>query len=312
MKNVILFVILFLVANAHAGTCWQNFKERTETLMDSREIQYRLLDHKFSHLTTKAKGYAVKGKKNELVFLMHGFLANPNELKSVADMLNLAGYSVYSGLIPGYGATAKVANFYTKNHWLRWSTREIKRAKKCFSKIHLVGFSTGGTVIHDYITTHPEDKKIASVTLISTFFGNRPEFDAVIEAAKVSGVREVELKWVSEHIPVSDALVIVNTPETYLQTTPIQSMFEVIDLGEINRNRILAKQLKVPVNAIISMEDLISDPQSQIKVLKKNFSNLELRTYYRPGHVPHQLMLESVSQVADQVHMAIIDFIKRN
>ncbi|MES2801408.1 MAG: alpha/beta hydrolase [Bdellovibrionota bacterium] len=312
MKNLILFITLFLAANAHADTCWENFKERTESLMESRELQYQLLDLEFSNLTNKAKGYAAKGKKNELVFLIHGFLGNPNELKSVADMMNRAGYSVYSGLIPGYGATAKVANFYNKDHWLRWSVREIKRAEKCFSKIHLVGFSTGGTIIHDYITTHPEDKKIASVTFISAFFKNHPEFDTALEAAKVSGVREIELKWVLEHVPVADARVIVDTPDTYLQTAPIISMFEVIDLGKINRDRMLPKPIKVPANAIISMEDWVSDRDSQLKVLKKNFSDLELRTYYRPGHVPHQLMSESVSQVADQVHMAIIDFIKRN
>lgn len=312
MKNFIIFITLFLVVNAHADTCWENFKERTESLMDSRELQYRLLDLKFSNLTDKAEGYAAKGKKNELVFLIHGFLGNPNELKSVADMLNRAGYSVYSGLIPGYGATAKVANFYTKDHWLRWNAREIKRAEKCFSKIHLVGFSTGGTIIHDYVTTHPEVKKIASVTLISAFFQNHPEFNIALKAAKTSGVREIELGWVLQHVPVADARVIVDTPDTYLQTAPILSMFEVIELGKINRDRRLAKQINVPVNAIISMEDWVSDPNSQLKVLKKNFSDLELRTYYRPGHVPHQLMAESVSQVADQVHMAIIDFIKRN
>lgn len=312
MKKFILFTSLFLVMNAQADTCWENFKERTESLMESREFQYRFLDYEFSNLTELAKAYTADGKKRELVMLMHGFLGNPNELKTVANMLNRAGYPVYSGLIPGYGATAKIANRYSKEQWLRWSVREITRAEKCFSKIHLIGFSTGGTIIHDYITTHPEDKKIASVTFISAFFQNHPEFDMAIKAAKVSGVREIELKWVFEHVPVSDARVIVDTPETYLQTAPIKSMFEVIDLGKINRDRILPEQVKVPANAIISQEDWVSYPENQISVLKRNFSDLELRTYYRPGHVPHQIMAESVSQVADQVHMAILDFIKRH
>lgn len=312
MKNFILFTSLFLALTANADTCWETFTERTATLMDSREFQYRFLDHEFSELPKLAKAYTAKGSKNELVMLIHGFLGNPNELKTVANMLNEAGYSVYSGLIPGYGANAKIANRYSKEQWLRWSVREIKRAEKCFSKIHLIGFSTGGTIFHDYVTTYPEDKKIASVTFISAFFQNHPEFDFAMDAARASGVRVLDLKWVLERIPVSDAQVIAETPETYLQKVPVKSMLEVLDLGKANRDRKLEVQVEVPANAIISMEDWVSDPDNQIKVLKKNFADLELRTYYRPGHVPHQLMLESVSQVADQVHPAILDFIKRH
>lgn len=312
MKNFTLFVCLFLSLSAQADTCWENFKDRTNLLMESREFQYRFLDSKFEKLPELAKAYTKDGRKNELVMLIHGFLGNPNELKTVADMMNKAGYPVYSGLIPGYGATAKIANRYSKEQWLRWSVREIKRAEKCFSKIHLIGFSTGGTIFHDYVTTYPEDKKIASITFISAFFQNRPIFDFAIDAAKMSGVREVELSWVLDKVPVSDARVIVDNPDTYLQTAPVRSMLQVIELGKENRDRKLQHQVSVPANAVLSLADWISDPDNQVKVLKKNFYDLELRTYYRPGHVPHQLMLPSISQVADQVHPAILDFIKRH
>lgn len=312
MKNFTLFVCLFLSLSAQADTCWENFKDRTNLLMESREFQYRFLDSKFEKLPELAKAYTKDGRKNELVMLIHGFLGNPNELKTVADMMNKAGYPVYSGLIPGYGATAKIANRYSKEQWLRWSVREIKRAEKCFSKIHLIGFSTGGTIFHDYVTTYPEDKKIASITFISAFFQNRPIFDFAIDAAKMSGVREVELSWVLDKVPVSDARVIVDNPDTYLQTAPVRSMLQVIELGKENRDRKLQHQVSVPANAVLSLADWISDPDNQVKVLKKNFYDLELRTFYRPGHVPHQLMLPSISQVADQVHPAILDFIKRH
>jgi esterase/lipase len=312
MKNFILFTGILLSITAHADTCWENFKQHTDQLMVSREVQYRFLDFSFKQLPENAKAYTQDGKKKELVMLIHGFLGNPQELKSVAEMMNKAGYPIYSGLIPGYGATAQIANRYTKEQWLRWNVREIKRAEKCFSKIHLIGFSTGGTIFHDYVSTYPEDKKIASVTFISAFFKYRPEFDVPMQLAKASGVREIEMSWVLKQVPVSDAQVIAENPDTYLQTAPIKSMFEVIDLGKINAERKLQDQLAVPANAIVSMEEWVSDPESQLKVLKNNFFDLELRTFYRPGHVPHQIMIASVSQVADQVHEAILDFIKRH
>ncbi|AZZ36842.1 hypothetical protein CIK05_08580 [Bdellovibrio sp. qaytius] len=312
MKNFILFTTLFLSITAHADTCWENFKQHTSQLMVSREYQYRVQDIGFVHIPAQGKAYTMDGTKNELVMLIHGFLGSPNELRSIAEMMNKEGYPIYSGLIPGYGATAQVANRYSKEEWLRWSTREIKRAEKCFSKIHLIGFSTGGTIFHDYVTTNPDDKNIASVTFLSAFFNYRPEFAGAMQVAKTSGVREVELKWVFQQVPVSDARVIIDTPETYLQTAPIKSMFEVVDLGKANADRKLPVQSTVPANALISMGDWVSFPDTQAAVLKKNFSNLEIRTYFRPGHIPHQLMLPSVSQAADQVDMAVLDFIKRH
>ena len=312
MKNLILFITLFFAANAQADSCWEEFKEHTEFLMTSRDVQYRFLDLKFEGIPEKAQSYAQAGQKNELVMLMHGYLGNPYELKTVADMMNKAGYYVYSGLIPGYGATAKIANKYSKDKWLRWSVREIKRAEKCFSKIHLIGFSTGGSIFHDYVTTYPEDKNIASVTFISAFFDYRPEFEPAMMAAKVSGVREMDLKWIFDKIPVSDARVIIDNPDMYLQRAPVKSMFEVIKLGHENKKRKLDFPSLVPALGVISGEDWVSDPRVQEEVLKRNFFDLELRTFYRPGHVPHQIMISSVSQASDQVHEAILDFIKRH
>lgn len=280
--------------------------------MLSREVQYRFLDLSFKELAPQAKAYTLDGEKNELVMLIHGFLGNPSELKTVADMMNKAGYHVYSGLIPGFGATAQIANRYTKEQWLRWNRREIKRAGKCFSKIHLIGFSTGGTIFHDYVSSYPEDTNIASVTFMSAFFKYRSEFEGPMQLARVSGIQTVDLAWVFKNVPVPDARVIIENPDVYLQQAPIRSMFEVVDLGQINHDRKLAQPLNVPAQAVISMEDWVSDPSNQIHVLKDNFSDLELRTFFRPGHVPHQVMLESVSQVSDQVHMAIIDFIQRH
>ena len=312
MKNLILFIAMFIAANAQADSCWNDFKDHTEFLMTSRDVQYRFLDLKYEGIPEKAKSYAQAGTKNELVMLIHGYLGNPYELKTVADMMNKAGYYVYSGLIPGYGATAKIANKYSKDKWLRWSVREIKRAEKCFSKIHLIGFSTGGSIFHDYVTTHPEDKNIASVTFISAFFDYRPEFEPAMIAAKMSGVREIDLKWIFDKIPVSDARVIIDNPDMYLQRAPVKSMFQVVDLGRENKKRKLDFPVTIPALGIISGEDWVSDPTVQEEVLKRNFFDLELRTFYRPGHVPHQVMISSVSQASDQVHEAILDFIKRH
>lgn len=312
MKYLILFTSFFLTVTAQANTCWENFKKSTDAAMQAREFQYQILDNKFLNFTSEAKAYTADGHKNELVFLLHGYLGNPNELKTIAEMVNRAGYPIYSGLIPGYGATAKVANFYNKEHWVWWNRHEIARAKKCFSKIHLIGFSTGATLFHDYVSTHPEDGKIASVTLISSYFQNLTIFDTILRFVRLSGIKEASLGFIFKHLPVSDVQVIVDHPETYLQRAPVKSMFQVIDLGKINKRRKLPQKLRIPALGVVSEEDWIASAEIQKRVLKRNFSDLELLTYRRPGHVPHQLMMPEVSQVSDQVHELVIDFIERH
>lgn len=312
MKNLILVASLFISLNATANTCWENFKNETATQMQEREFQYKALDRSFIAMNDIAKAYTQDGTKNELVILLHGFLANPNEVKSLADMVHQAGYHVYSGLIPGYGGTAKIANYYKKEHWLAWSRFDIERAEKCFSKIHLIGFSTGATLFHDYVATHPEDKKIKSVTLISAFFQNKTMFDWFLSVAKASGIKEAGINWVFSQIPVTDVQVIRNHPETYLQRAPIKSMFEVIDLGKMQKHRKLESKLTVPTLGVVSEEDWIASPTKQKRILRRNFEDLELITYRRPGHIPHQIMLSEVSAVADQVHELVMDFIERH
>lgn len=312
MKHLLLITGLFIAINTHANTCWTEFKRDTELQMQEREHQYRALDRSFLQMTDLAKAYTQDGEKDELVILLHGFLANPNEIKTIADMVNRAGYPVYSGLIPGYGGTAKIANIFKKEEWISWSRGEIARAEKCFSKIHLIGFSTGATIFHDYVSTHPEDKNIKSVVLISSFFQNKTIFDWILSIAKASGIKEAGINWVFSKIPVADVQVIRNHPETYLQRAPIKSMFEVIDLGKIQKHRELKNKITVPALGVVSEEDWIASPTKQKRILRRNFEDLELITYRRPGHIPHQIMLSEVSAVADQVHELVMDFIERH
>lgn len=313
MKFTILGLLLLSSLQSQANECWQAFKAQTTQQMQEREAQYRAIDPKFSKITDISRAYTVDGTKDELVMLIHGFLATPNEVRTVADRLNQQGYAIYSGLIPGYGATAKVANKFTNKEWITWNESEIARVEKCFSKIHVVGFSTGATLFHDYVSKNPEDKKIASVTLISAFFKTHFMFNMALKLVKASDAKEVKMTGIFKHLPVSDVQVIIDNPQTYLQVAPLISLQQVVDLGRENKKReIPKKSLVVPTLAIYSEEDMVSDPDTIEKVVKRNFKNLNVVSYDDPGHVPHQLMVESVSQVAERVHDVIVKFIEQN
>ena len=303
---------LFFSLNINAS-CWQDFKADTVKQMQEREKLYQKIDSGFDKFSDLDRAYTTDGVKEELVVLMHGFLANPNEMKSIADSLNQQGYPIYSALIPGYGATATVANQFKNEDWIKWNEIEIARAEKCFSKIHLIGFSTGATIFHDYLTKHNDDSKIASLTLISAFFKTHFMFDMSLKLVKASKAKKMKMGSLLKKLPVSDVQVIVDNPDTYLQEVPLISMREVVELGKLNlKRKVVEKSLHVPTLAIISGEDMIADPDSIEKVVSHNFQNLKMQSYDDPGHIPHQLMLKDISRVSDEVHNQILKFISSN
>jgi esterase/lipase len=306
MKLTVLLFFITFQAQANSD-CWQNFKLDTQNQMIAREEKYKSLDSKFLSLSSESLAETKDGASDELVILIHGFLANPNEMREVSKALQQSGFKIYSGLIPGFGATAKIANQFDHSDWINWTENEIDRAKKCFSKIHLVGFSTGATLIHDYVSTHPKDNSIASITMISTYFRTHRLLQAILRGVKWSGAKEVKIDKLMHYLPVSDVQVIIDNPQTYMQTVPVKSLFQVVKLGKINKKRKLKEKLEVPALAIISEEDMVAEPDSAERVLQRNFKDIDIRKFDKPGHVPHQIMASSVSQVAQQVHQVIVE-----
>ena len=311
-QGISLFFGFLFILPAHAD-CWQAFKAQTDLQMQQREQQYQKYDSSFQTIHPLSRAYTQDGSRDELVILMHGFLGSANEMRTLADMANKAGFKVYSALIPGFGGTAVIANQVKKEEWISWTNSEMARAEQCFTKIHMIGFSTGGTLFHNYVSTHPTDTHLASMTLISPFFRTYFLFNLALKAVKFSFMKKISIAGLTTVFPVEDAKAITENPETYLQTVPLQSMQQVVDLGQNDKKQNITQgSLKIPVLAILSADDLVADHTVSEKLLQFDYVDLDLTVFKGPPHVPHQLMLYSVSPKAEEAYQLVYDFLMKN
>ncbi len=91
--------------------------------------------------------YFLRGKETEIgVVLSHGFLAAPEEVRLLAELLHEQGFSVYVPRLRGHGTSpADLASAHWED-WERSYRRGFSVLRSCCSQIFLAGFSTGGVL----------------------------------------------------------------------------------------------------------------------------------------------------------------------
>ena len=91
------------------------------------------------------------------VLLIHGFMAVPQEMRELAEMLHARGYTVYVPRLPGHGTSPDDLKL---RRWQEWS-QTIRRGhailKDCHASVVVAGFSTGAGLALRAASQHPQD-----------------------------------------------------------------------------------------------------------------------------------------------------------
>jgi carboxylesterase len=105
------------------------------------------------------------------VVVSHGFTGMPGSMRSWAEHLAAAGYTVRLPLLPGHGGTWQDTN---RTRWPQWyetieaSYREL--SARC-EKVFAVGLSMGGTLVTRLAEEHPDG--LAGLVLVNPAYGTR-------------------------------------------------------------------------------------------------------------------------------------------
>ncbi|MCB0113099.1 MAG: alpha/beta fold hydrolase [Caldilineaceae bacterium] len=78
--------------------------------------------------------------------LVHGFPGTPAEMRSVAKMLNEAGWTVHGLLLPGFGPEMPRIADYTPQDWINATAEKTRELRRTYRRVVLVGYSMGGAV----------------------------------------------------------------------------------------------------------------------------------------------------------------------
>ena len=124
----------------------------TELFRSLLDAELKLYDEE--HASTFAEG---KSKPKEMgrpilldaegseygVLLMHGYLAQPEEVRLFAEFLHSKGYSVFVPRLPGHGTTPEDLMKRSREEWYLASRRGYRIVRECANRIVVCGFSMG-------------------------------------------------------------------------------------------------------------------------------------------------------------------------
>jgi alpha-beta hydrolase superfamily lysophospholipase len=320
-SNIHTFTLLILATaslllsqstEAKPQTCLAQFIQDSEAQTDRLEVLYQNIDPDFKSIAKQNRPFVIPGKKKELAILVHGFMGSPDEMLGLALQANALGATAYSALIPGFGATAKVANQFNQEQWQLWLSQEISRAQKCFQKIHLLGFSTGGLLETNYLIDHPTDPTIASVTLISPYYKTHNVFYSILQQASARLLNEIPVSIVHQVLKYPDVEVMTKVPESYLQSVPLQTSLEIVNLGKIVQHKTIPTT-QVPALLFTSDDDQVIDQDKTIEISSRLFRSINVESKKpNPGEarIPHHMMAHSVSLIAPELEDQVSEFLK--
>jgi esterase/lipase len=118
--------------------------------------------------TTDANWFFLRTNKKSApaVVLIHGFLATPEEMRSLADRLHTAGCHVIGVRLKGHGTSPWDLRGRNWHEWADSVARGCDIAAAYSQSVHIVGFSSGGLLALYHAATHPQSK-LKSVTSVS-------------------------------------------------------------------------------------------------------------------------------------------------
>ncbi len=118
------------------------------------------------------------------VLLVHGFLANPGEMRPFGEAVHAVGYSVMGVRLKGHGTSPWDLRARTRRDWERSVHRRVEILRAYCEKSCLAGFSTGGTLaLLQALTSSEVVAGIAAVSPVFRFRNRRMHLVPLVHGA---------------------------------------------------------------------------------------------------------------------------------
>lgn len=319
--RVIFTILLFQTCTSFALELCpganQAFIQRKESLLKDYHEQFDEQITDPFNLARIEKPLSKKLNQKEIVFLLHGFIGTPFEMTGISEKLRKAGYTTVLDLMPGHGISGWSANHYNLDQIVDHVFANISSYLDCGVRVHLIGFSTGATLIHRYLQTQAmnstQKRNLASVHLISPFYAPTILFtdllsthvQEIVPAPSILG-----LYLLTKH---PDLVAAVLNPDHYMQNLPLYLADEILKLGDTTLKKKIRpiQQKDIPVQAFFSDFDLVASPFKTKLKLEAEFPTVLLHEFPAYLKSPHHLMSPSVNPYADYVEDEILNFIEK-
>lgn len=300
-------IILFQPTYALTAAC-KLVEKRFQSRFEKLETDYK--KYSSEKFIKDNKPYFKNGTNNKIVYLLHGFIGSPFEMKPIARLLSEKGYTVVNDLIPGHGVNGYISNHYDEKNWKAHVKENLDDLRTCSNDISVVGFSTGGLLIHDYMSSNPNFKLQAAV-FYSPFY--------MAHLAFLAWIKDLA-SWITPTVSISplytvsrfqDIQVAVLDKDHYMQQIPLDTATVIQKLGtEVYKKPVLNSE--TPALLFVSENDQVLNSDTTLEKIKSDFKNIQIQIFTKKQKIPHHLMVDSVSSVATDVQQQGANFILQN
>jgi carboxylesterase len=251
------------------------------------------------------------GNNNTVVILLHGFIGSPFEVYSLGKVINKEGYTVFIPLIKGFGGNTKLANAIKYSSWRLELQQSIDLLKPYYSRIILIGFSLGGTIITDFLLNNDyRETNINGVILLAPYYSPKMlggEFFNNLFSLFTDSISLKSLYGISGN---QDLLIPLSNQEYYNSDMPLKAVDEIIGFCKEIKSIKPQSKLLLPSLLIYTQDDQTVNNKESVQLLKNLFENLMILTFDKNKKVRHQLAVPSGNKEFEELCHYVINFIK--
>lgn len=303
--GLIAISLLCQLASAASDTraaCILEMGKAFEQITVEQQQKYLQIDPADGAIRENNQSKFLPGKGSTAYILVHGFASSPFEVEELGKMLQQTGATVYMPLIPGFGSSANVANSYHSADWKNILTSSLEIFSRCFTEVSLLGFSTGGSIVTDFLLNNSalssdgiyRDKlKIKKASLLSPYFNASSLFAAMLGSAAGNFPSSISIPLLYKIYPSKDLEAFFKNPQYYNQDLPLKAASEVVNFGKELRATALKNNAhsSVPVFVSYSLADETIDIDLIPIFITKHFSDAQFFVYNKDAKIPHQISI---------------------
>lgn len=309
----LIFILFISIASSAFGagdeescTCADAFQQQVYEENSKLNNTYNYTD---TYLKLDNDAEFLQGTNREnVVILIHGFIASPFEVRELAESLNKNGYSVYMPLLYGFGADGGIANKGKLSIWRQQIKKAVNALSNCFPKITLGGMSLGAALATDYYLT-TKDKRISSLVLLSPYYDISQSIAKTLVGPLSSVKESLDLSTLFTISRSDDLVEILKNKKHYSNIMPFLTLQELFKLSNELKARTTVIKFKLPVFVAYSEFDTTIDLSEANLLPKRHFSNVTNFVLAKNLKVPHQIIYQSSNPKFDDMNKKIRRFI---
>ena len=285
--------------SAPASSCNDSLRAQISLDTQAQDQRYRAMGH--GGIRPGNEAQFREGTNGRAVLVLHGFLASPFEVESIAVRLNQEGFTVYSPLVFGFGTDAQNANQVTMADYRQSVQTSFEHLSTCYDDISLVGMSWGAALASDFVLNNSLGQKVRSLVLISPYFKAK-QFGAEAINKWTSKYIDVLPSWVAQLTAPNDHRVFRLYPQFHTPGLPLLTVIESLKfcdslpvIDQTKKEAGLAWQSPLPTLVVTTDADETVDPEFGRQYAADHYPHLISMTYQKALRIPHQIPVADVN-----------------